>query len=291
MTRKQQNLPGSLLEDRKLSTPLVVECLGLTFPNDEARRNHFMEKLRAKLKEPGFREIEGFPSGSDEDILSLSDPPFYTACPNPFFADFIQHTGKSYDSSKPYSRKPFAADVSEGKNDAIYNAHSYHTKVPHKAIMRYILHYTDPGDVVFDAFCGTGMSGIAANLCGDRSVVESLGYTVDDVGAIRQPGADNSKGEASGQFSSLGYRHAVLTDLSPAATIIAYNLNLPTELAAFEKEAQRILAEVEDECGWMYKTLHADGKTKGIINYTVWSEILLCSECSGEIVFISPWCK
>jgi len=24
------------------------------------------------------------------------------------------------------------------KNDPIYNAHSYHTKVPHKAIMRYI---------------------------------------------------------------------------------------------------------------------------------------------------------
>jgi hypothetical protein len=53
-------------------------------------------------------------------------------------------------------REPFAADVSEGKNDPIYNAHSYHTKVPHKAIMRYILHYTDPGDIVFDGFCGTG---------------------------------------------------------------------------------------------------------------------------------------
>lgn len=35
-----------------------------------------------------------------------------------------------------YHREPFAADVSEGKNDPIYNAHSYHTKVPHKAIIR-----------------------------------------------------------------------------------------------------------------------------------------------------------
>ena len=30
--------------------------------------------------------------------------------------------------------------------------------------MRYILHYTDPGDVVFDGFCGTGMTGVATQL-------------------------------------------------------------------------------------------------------------------------------
>jgi len=70
-----------------------------------------------------------------------------------------------------YHREPFASDVSEGKNNPIYNAHSYHTKVPHKAVMRYILHYTDPGDVVFDGFCGTGITGVAAQLCGDRKAV------------------------------------------------------------------------------------------------------------------------
>src|SRR6266849_2366671 len=70
------------------------------------------------------------------------------------------------------------------KNDPIYNAHSYHTKVPHKAIMRYILHYTDPGDVVFDGFCGTGMTGVAAQLCDDRKEVETLGYKVWEDGTI-----------------------------------------------------------------------------------------------------------
>jgi predicted RNA-binding Zn-ribbon protein involved in translation (DUF1610 family) len=92
-------------------------------------------------------------------------PPYYTACPNPFIEDFIKHYGKPYDPSVPYDKEPFAADVSEGKNDPIYNAHSYHTKVPHKAIMRYIDHYTKPGDLVFDGFCGTGMSGVAKE-CG-----------------------------------------------------------------------------------------------------------------------------
>ncbi|HBM74926.1 MAG TPA: DNA methylase, partial [Clostridiaceae bacterium] len=114
-----------------------------------------------------LRNIEGFPIGKDEDIIKLSDPPYYTACPNPFINEFIEKYGKPYDEENDdYNVEPYAADVSEGKNDPIYNAHSYHTKVPHKAIMRYILHYTKPGDIVFDGFCGTGMTGVAAGMCG-----------------------------------------------------------------------------------------------------------------------------
>jgi len=192
-----------------------VTCLGMTFPNDEERRKHFLGILREKLKDPEFRKIEGFPIGSDEDILALSDPPFYTACPNPFIADFIKHYGKPYDPSKPYSREPFASDVSEGKNDPIYNAHSYHTKVPHKAIMRYILHYTEPGDVVFDGFCGTGMAGVAARLCGSKQAVASMGYQVGTDGAILD--------SRNNCISHVGGRRAILSDLSPVATSIASN--------------------------------------------------------------------
>jgi len=67
-----------------------VEYLGITFENDEARREYFLEKLREKFKDPEFRKIEGFPIGSDEDILALSDPQYYTACPNPFIEEFIK---------------------------------------------------------------------------------------------------------------------------------------------------------------------------------------------------------
>ncbi|AKI97038.1 DNA methyltransferase [Kosmotoga pacifica] len=277
-----------------------VEYLGLTFESDEARREYFREKLREKLKDPEFRKIEGFPVGEDEDIIKLSDPPYYTACPNPFINDFVKHYGKPYDPEEKYSREPFAADVSEGKNDPIYNAHSYHTKVPHKAIMRYILHYTEPGDIVFDGFCGTGMTGVAAQMCGDKKTVESLGYTVLEDGTIL-----DEKGKP---FSKLGPRYAILNDLSPAATFIAYNYNTPVDAKTFEKEAKRILEEVEAECGWMYLTLHnptpdqiqravelLKEKGKGFkednilpwgkINYTVWSDVFTCPECSGEVVF------
>lgn len=38
------------------------------------------------------RDIEGFPIGTDEDIIALSDAPYYTACPNPFIKEFIEKT-------------------------------------------------------------------------------------------------------------------------------------------------------------------------------------------------------
>src|SRR6266852_6154632 len=182
----------SLLDEQATKAQRPVECLGLTFDSDEARRAHFSEILREKLRDPEFRKIEGFPIGDDEDILALSDPPYYTACPNPFIDDFIKYYSKPFDPNTPYSREPFAADVSEGKNDPIYNAHSYHTKVPHKAIMRYILHYTEPGDVVFDGFCGTGMTGVAAQFCGNKATVESLGYKVEKDDTICQQGTDEN---------------------------------------------------------------------------------------------------
>lgn len=224
------------------------------------------------------RHIEGFPIAKDEDIIALSDPPYYTACPNPFIEDFIKKHGKHYDeATDDYHREPFAADVSEGKNDPIYNAHSYHTKVPHKAIMRYILHYTEPGDIVFDGFCGTGMTGVAAQMCGN-------------------PDPEfKAKIETEMPYVKWGARKAILNDLSPAATFIAYNYNTPVDVGEFEKEAKRILTECEKECGWMYETQHTvDGKLQygidgkpimGRINYTVWSDVFICPTCSNEIVF------
>src|SRR5690606_10219815 len=106
----------------------------------------------------------GFPHGEIEDILNLSDPPYYTACPNPFIVDFIRHYGKPYGPGSSYSKAPLAVDVTEGKNDPLYRLPSYHTKVPPKAIQHYLLHYTEPGDIVLDAFCGTGMTGVACLL-------------------------------------------------------------------------------------------------------------------------------
>jgi len=244
-------------EDSGIKHPVI--CLGMTFENDEARRAHFTEELRKKLRDPEFRKIEGFPIGSDEDILNLSDPPYYTACPNPWIADFIAE----WEAQKPeqpegyhYHREPFAADVSEGRSGIFYDAHSYHTKVPHKAIMRYILHYTQPGDIVFDGFCGTGMTGVAAQMCNDREVIMSLGYQVKPDGTILQEEVDEDGRKLWKPFSKLGVRRAVLNDLSTAAAFIAYNFNAPVDVNALEKAAKNLIANVESECNWIYETRH-----------------------------------
>jgi hypothetical protein len=328
---KLEGVPFTTVEDAVQQMKSVEKW---TMGDEEQLRELSQSIREAHRREPNkdflqlWKDEVGFPHGTIEDILNLSDPPYYTACPNPFIADFI----KEWEAQKPeqpegyqYHREPFAADVSEGKNDPIYNAHSYHTKVPHKAIMRYILHYTEPGDIVFDGFCGTGMTGVAAQLCGDKAVVESLGYRVDKDGTIYQQETDENGKTIWKHFSKLGARHAVLNDLSPAATFIAYNYNTPVDVIAFEREAKRILKEVEEECGWMYRTLHtassrteqqglsderaeklkacktvdeirsllnaqhlalnAAGPTWGMINYTVWSDVFVCPECTQEVIF------
>lgn len=227
------------------------------------------------------RHIEGFPIARDEDIIALSRPPYYTACPNPFIEDFIRENGTPYDeATDDYHREPFAADVSEGKNDPIYNAHSYHTKVPYKAIMRYILHYTKPGDIVFDGFCGTGMTGVAAQMCGSPDA--------EFKAQIEQ--------EMKDDHIEWGARKVILNDLAPAATFIAHNYNASVDVAEFEEEAKRILRECDNECGWMYETTHIDehghpimGITgtpiMGRINYTVWSDVFICPSCSSEMIY------
>ena len=217
----QQELPG-FIQEPETRNQKPVECLGITFENDEKRREYFLEKMRKKLKDAEFRKIEGFPIGEDEDILALSDPPYYTACPNPFIGDFIKQYGKPYDPSKPYSRKPFAVDVSEGKTDQIYRAHSYHTKVPHLAIVPSILQYTEPGDLVLDGFCGSGMTGVAAQWCGSAK----KGYQREI----------EARFEKQGQLKPVwGARRAVLNDLSLAATFIAANYNLPFDVHEFAR--------------------------------------------------------
>ncbi|HGM6414362.1 TPA: DNA methyltransferase [Stenotrophomonas maltophilia] len=260
-----------LFSEEKQASP--VECLGQTFPSEHARREHFTKLLAEKLKDPAFRKIEGFPQGTDEAILAMSDPPYYTACPNPFLEDFVRHYGKPYDPSVKYSREPQTIDVSVGKTDPLYKAHSYHTKVPHLAIVPSILHYTEPGDIVLDGFGGSGMTGVAAQWCG--SAPSAYRHELETEW--------KKQGKAAPKW---GARRVILNDLSPAATFIAANYNLPFDVEAFSKAGKQLLKDVEQELGWMYETTHTDGRTKGRIEYTVWSEVFTCPHCAGEVNFL-----
>ncbi|MDH6234997.1 DNA modification methylase [Mesorhizobium soli] len=263
---------SDLLQSQGSEAVGPVECLGQTFASNSERREHFLKLLAEKLQDPAFRKQEGFPKGTDAAILAMSDPPYYTTCPNPWLAEFVAHYGKLYDPTVKYNREPLAIDVSVGKTDAIYKAHSYHTKVPHLAIVPSILHYTQPGDVVLDGFAGSGMTGVAAQWCG--TAPSSYRHELEL--------AWKKEGRAAPKW---GARRAVLNDLSPAATFIGANYNIPFDVDAFAKAGKKLLKAVEQDVGWMYETLHSDGKTKGRIEYTVWSQLYSCPDCAGEVNF------
>lgn len=126
---------------------------------------------------------------------------------------------------------------------------------------------------MFDGFCGTGMTALAAQMCGVKN--SPLKY------------------ELGAKDDEWGVRHAIISDLSPAAQYIAYNYNNGLSLRTFSREAEQIIEEVEKECGWMYETDHGeplgflskDETPKGRINYVVWSDVFICPNCGAEIVF------
>lgn len=220
------------------------------------------EDLASRLD--GLRDRPGFPLGEDEAIVALSLPPFHTACPNPYIADWLEEAPS--DETDREDPGPYVTDITVGKGNALYKAHSYPTKVPHPAIMRFLLHYTKPGDVVLDGFAGSGSTGVAAQACGQPDA-KTRAAIEDEMGKV-----------------PWGYRRAVLSDLSPSASLIAAGLNLPIDASAFDKASKDVLDRFENELGWMYQTTHTNGQPARI-EYTVWSEVFTCPECGSAVVF------
>lgn len=140
----------------------------------------------------------------------------------------------------------YRREVVGGKSSIFYRTHSYHTKVPPEGIVPMLEHYTDPGDLVLDPFCGSGMTGVACLLAG---------------------------------------RHGVLSDLSPAAVHIATGHTTKTDPAAFAAAAKKLLSEMaglEDE---LYGTPCGHCAARARIEYTVWSDSLTCPSCREPVLF------
>jgi predicted RNA-binding Zn-ribbon protein involved in translation (DUF1610 family) len=145
----------------------------------------------------------------------------------------------------PTIEKSFSGNIRAGKNTYVYDAHTYHTKVPPEGIAKLIEYYTEPGQVVLDPFCGSGMTGVAAGNLG---------------------------------------RKALLSDLSPAATFIARHLNTPVDAGLYLSAVRQILAEAADLEGKLYHTPCRSCGTMTPMLYMVWSYGVLCPLCESEFV-------
>lgn len=139
--------------------------------------------------------------------------------------------------------------VAGSRSGVSYDAHSYHTKVPPKAIAELIRRRLPAGGVLADSFCGSGTTGVAAAL-------------------------------AEGNLAAPARYDVLLGDLSPFATFISEVLNSPPPPDAFECAAHEVLRATADEMSRYWTVRHRDGR-KGTILYTVWSEVLSCPGCDA----------
>ncbi len=86
--------------------------------------------------------------------------------------------------------------------------HVYWSKKPHQAIRQYISHYTKPGDIVLDPFCGSRGTALAALLDG---------------------------------------RKAIAIDRSPAATFITKNHCTPVDTDKLREAFEQVKSEIRTE--------------------------------------------
>ena len=105
----------------------------------------------------------------------------------------------------------------------------------------------------------------------------------------------------TGVAAGLLGRRAILTELSPSAAFISNIYTQPIDILEYKNSANKILKEIINECGWMFKTKHTknamkipSGKNPDFIsesdifvdiNYVLWSDLLICPYCKNEYIF------
>ena len=136
-------------------------------------------------------------------------------------------------------RQPLEHAMRGSKNTAAYYAHSYPTKVPPEAIEPFIAHHTEPGDLVLDPFCGSGMTGVAAR--------------------------------------SLG-RRVVLNDLSFGAVHLASNATSYCDPAVLAAASEAVLGACAPDLDSLYTSARTDGGL-GRIHWTLFSQCIECPGC------------
>lgn len=184
------------------------------------------------------REIPQMPDG------------YYSSGPNPNLRRFVEEHAKPYDpATDDYHVPPFDKPITTTKATAIYNMHTYWSKKPHDAIREYIKHYTNPGDLVLDPFCGSGGTALAAMIDG---------------------------------------RAAIAIDLSPAATFITRYYTDPIDEYEADLALAAVLEKIKPIRNNLYHTICPKCNGKAEIKYAVHSEVFQCLKCL-ESSPLSSW--
>jgi len=167
--------------------------------------------------------------------------------PNPNLRKFVEEHIKEnpYNpDTDDYNVPAFDKPIQATKATAIYNMHTYWSKKPHDAIREYIRHYTKPGDLVLDSFCGSGGTALAALMEG---------------------------------------RKAIAIDRSPAATFITKNYCTPVDVEKLHAAFEELKKKVKPEIDWLYETQCDRCGGKATTSYTVYSQVFRCPRCLEKV--------
>ena len=176
---------------------------------------------------------------------------------------FLSQKGtKSIDNKEALYSKPLPSS----RSGAFYNTFPYPTKISPEAIAVYIACSTNPGDLVLDAFAGSGSTGVAALLC--EHPTERMRKITKDLNVTPVWGARNAVLYEIGTYASFAIK-TILSRLSSREFTIAVD--------SFLKKAQ-------DLVGGLYEAIDLAGDT-GTIRYVIWSEVLECPSCHSEISY------
>jgi len=189
---------------------------------------------------PGQRTFQSLGSAPE-----LPDGYYSGDKPNPNLRRFVEANATPYDpETDDYEVRAFNRPIETTKATAIYNMHVYWSKKPHTAIRQYIQHYTEPGEIVLDPFCGSGGTALAALLDG---------------------------------------RKAIAIDRSPAATFITKNHCTPVDTDKLREAFERVKKEIQPEIDWLYETRCDRCGGKAITGYTVYSQVFQCPRCLAKV--------
>ncbi len=123
----------------------------------------------------------------------------------------------------------------------IYNMHMYWTKQKPEVVAEFIERHCRPGGTVLDAFCGSGMTGVAAMLTG---------------------------------------RNAVLSDLSPVCEFMAKNFTTVCDLNRLRKTFSEITDALDADLSWLYATsCNQCDNHEAKVHAVIWADDFSCPSC------------
>ncbi len=141
--------------------------------------------------------------------------------------------------------KPLASPVMALSHAPIYRMHRYYARRPYNVFSKIIEHYSNPGDLILDPFCGGGVA-----------VVESL----------------------------KARRRVIGVDLNPLATWITQVEVESVELSLLEDAFNGWIQEIENELSSYFEAECGACKKIGIAEWFEWSNVLKCPECGEKLV-------